>query len=85
MALKIKRKTLADTVNSLVTTAPVTFNSDDETEYTKAKVVDRYDESDASDSNLQVSEIRRQNVDLLDQVDKRYKFSFQFYRQTLLN
>lgn len=73
MALKIKRKTLADTVNSLVTTTPVTFNSDDETEYTKAKVVDRYDESDSSDSNLQVSEIRRRNVDLLDQVDKRYK------------
>lgn len=73
MALKVKRKTLADTVNSLVTTTPVTFNSDDEIEYTKAKVVDRYDESDGSDSNLQVSEIRRRNVDLLDQVDKRYK------------
>ncbi|KAK9297242.1 hypothetical protein QLX08_008975 [Tetragonisca angustula] len=73
MALKTKRKTLADTVNSLVTTTPVSFNSDDETEYTKAKVVDHYDESDGSDSNLQVSEIRRRNVDLLDQVDKRYK------------
>lgn len=73
MALKAQKKTLADKVNSLVTTTPVTFNSDDEAEDTKAKVVDRYDESDNSDSNFQISEIRRRNVDLLDQVDERYK------------
>ena len=73
MALKAKKKTLADKVNSLVTTTPVTFNSDDEAEDTKAKLVDRYDESDNSDSNFQISEIRRRNVDLLDQVDERYK------------
>ncbi|XP_050475464.1 protein AATF [Bombus huntii] len=73
MALKAQKKTLADKVNSLVTTTPVTFNSDDEAEDTKAKLVDRYDESDNSDSNFQISEIRRRNVDLLDQVDERYK------------
>lgn len=79
MALKAQKKTLADKVNSLVTTTPVTFNSDDEAEDTKAKLVDRHDESDNSDSNFQISEIRRRNVDLLDQVDERYEILLQFY------
>lgn len=79
MALKAQKKTFADKVNSLVTTTPVTFNSDDEAEDTKAKLVDRYDESDNSDSNFQISEIRRRNVDLLDQVDERYEILLQFY------
>lgn len=71
MVLKTKKKCLADKISSLVTTTPVTFNSDDETEDTRAKVIDHYDESDNSDSNFEVSDIRKKNVDLLDQIDKR--------------
>ncbi|XP_053989505.1 protein AATF [Hylaeus volcanicus] len=71
MALKTK-KSLADKINSLITTTPTNFQSDDDAEDTKAKVVDPYEESDNSESNFQVSEIRRRNVDTLDQVDKRY-------------
>ncbi|XP_026672678.1 protein AATF-like [Ceratina calcarata] len=73
MALKTRKQTLADKINSLVTTTPATFNSDDEAEDTTAKVVDHYEESDDSDDHFQASEIRRRNIDLLDQVDKRYK------------
>ncbi|XP_076631493.1 apoptosis antagonizing transcription factor [Colletes latitarsis] len=71
MALKAK-ESLADKINSLLTTTPTNFDSDDDAEDTKAKVVDRYDESDNSESNVQVSKIRRQNIDTLDQLDKRY-------------
>lgn len=71
MASKTKKKFLADKINSLISTRPVIFNSDDEGEDTKAKVVEHYDESDNSDNNLQVSQIRRRNVDALDQIDER--------------
>lgn len=37
MSLKKKRTTLADKINSLVTPAPINFDSDDEAEETKAK------------------------------------------------
>ncbi|OAD58196.1 hypothetical protein WN48_11359, partial [Eufriesea mexicana] len=73
MALKTKKNSLADKINSLISTRPTVFNSDDETEDTKAKVVEHYNESDNSDNNFQVSQIRRQNLDSLDQVDERYK------------
>ncbi|XP_078039934.1 apoptosis antagonizing transcription factor [Augochlora pura] len=73
MALRIKKTSLADKINSLVSTAPTNFDSDDDADDTRAKVVDQDDESDNSDSNFQVSEIRRQNVDLLEQLDERYK------------
>nr|XP_031828453.1 protein AATF [Nomia melanderi] len=73
MASKIKKKSLADKINSLVSTTPTNFDSDDDAEDTRAKVVDHYDESDNSVNNFQVSEIRRRNVDLLDQLDERYK------------
>lgn len=71
MASKVKKSSLADKINSLVTAKPANFDSDDDSEETKAKVVDRYDESDNSENNFQVSEIRKRNVDLLDQLDKR--------------
>lgn len=73
MTSRTRKGTLADKINSLVTTTPAAFNSDDEAEDTKAKVVDHYEESDDSDDHFQTSEIRRRNIDLLDQVDKRYK------------
>ena len=73
MALKAKKKSLADKINTLITTTPINFGSDDEAEDTKAKVVERYDESDDSEGNFQVSEIRKRNVDPLDQIDERYK------------
>lgn len=63
-------KSLADKINTLITTRP-DFGSDEESEDTKAKVVELYNENDASDNEFWTSEIRRQNVDTLDQVDKR--------------
>ncbi|XP_024883584.1 protein AATF-like [Temnothorax curvispinosus] len=65
------RKSLADKINALVTTKP-DFGSDEEPEDTKAKVVEPYNESDVSDDEFRTSKIRRQNVDALDKVDKRY-------------
>ena len=72
MASKGKKKTLADKINSLVTTKPTNFDSDDEDDNTKAKIVDHYEENDNSESNFQASKIRTRNVDPLDQLDKRY-------------
>lgn len=63
-------KSLADKINTLITTKP-DFGSDEEPEDTKAKVVEPYIESDASDDEFRTSKIRRQNVDTLDKVDKR--------------
>lgn len=63
-------KSLADKINALITLKP-NFDSDDEPEDTKAKVVESYNESDASDNKFQASKIRRQNIDTLDKVDKR--------------
>lgn len=63
-------KSLADKINALITTKP-DFVSDEESEDAKAKVVEPYNENDASDDELWTSKIRRQNVDTLDQVDKR--------------
>ena len=71
MASKGKKRTLADKINSLVTTKPTNFDSDDEDDNTKAKIVDHYEENDNSESNFQASNIRRRNVDPLDQLDKR--------------
>ncbi|XP_011637380.1 protein AATF [Pogonomyrmex barbatus] len=64
-------KSLADTINTLITTKP-DFGSDEESEDTKAKVVEPYNESDASDNEFRTSKIRKQNIDTLDKVDKRY-------------
>jgi len=65
------RKSLADKINALITTKPdFGPDSDEEPEETKAKVVELY-ENDASDDEFRTSEIRRQNIDTLDKVDKR--------------
>lgn len=63
-------KSLSDKINALITMKP-DFGSDEEPESTKAKVVEPYKESDASDSEFQTSKIRRQNIDTLDKVDRR--------------
>ncbi|KZC14286.1 Protein AATF, partial [Dufourea novaeangliae] len=73
MALQRRKKSLADKISCLVTAAPTNFDSDADSEDTKAKVVDRYDESDNSDSSFRISTIRRENVVHLDQLDERYK------------
>ncbi|XP_012220954.1 protein AATF-like [Linepithema humile] len=65
------RKSFADKINDLLTTKP-DLVSDEEPEETKAKIVERYDESGASDDEFRQSKIRRQNVDTLDKVDERY-------------
>lgn len=70
MASKTQKEILADKINALVTSKPVHFDSDEEPEETKAKVV-HYDENDASDDEFRQSKIRRQNIDTLDKVDKR--------------
>lgn len=67
---KMARKSLADKINALITTKP-DFGSDEEPEETKAKVVEPHDENDVSDDEFRESKIRRQNIDALDQVDKR--------------
>jgi len=65
------KNSLADKINALITTKP-DFGSDEEPEETKAKVVERYDESDASDDKPQrISKIRKQNIDTLDHLDER--------------
>lgn len=63
-------KSLADKINALITTKP-DFDSDEDPEDTKAKVVEPYNESDVSDDEFQTSKIRRQNIDTLDKVDNR--------------
>lgn len=63
-------KSLADKINTLIKTKP-DFGSDEEPEDTKAKVVEPYIESDASNDEFRTSKIRRQNVDTLDKVDER--------------
>ncbi|XP_046752764.1 protein AATF-like [Diprion similis] len=73
MALKGKRLSLADKISSLVSTAPTSFDSDDEYDVTKAKLVERDEEEENSDIEVRKSNFRTQNVDLLDEVDKRYE------------
>ncbi|XP_012272029.1 protein AATF [Orussus abietinus] len=72
MSLKKKVTSLAEKISYLVTAAPTNFDSDDEIEDTRAKVVEHFDESDAVD-DFQDSSFRKQNVELLDQVDERYR------------
>lgn len=67
---KMAGKGLADKINALITTKP-DFDSDEESEDTKAKVVEPYNENDASDNEFWTSKIRKQTVDTLDEVDKR--------------
>lgn len=62
-------KSLADKINALITTKP-DFGSDEESEDTKAKVIESK-ESDVSSDKFRTSKIRRQNLDTLDKVNKR--------------
>ncbi|OXU26311.1 hypothetical protein TSAR_011625 [Trichomalopsis sarcophagae] len=76
MSSKKKPVSLAEKICNLVTAAPTTFGSDDEAEETKAKVVDYDDEIDENDdfeNDFGSSNIRRRNVGLLEDTDKRYK------------
>lgn len=71
MALKMQKKTFADKINELIASSkPTHFDSDEEPEDTKAKVVEYYDENDDS-NEVQESKIRAQNIDTLDKIDKR--------------
>lgn len=64
------RKSLADELNVLIMSKP-DFGSDEESEDTKAKVVEPYNENDELDDKFRISKIRKQNVDTLDKVNKR--------------
>lgn len=75
MALRENRKKtiLAEKISSLLNAAPTNIVSDEESEDTRAKVVERYEESDdSSDDVTKRSNIRKQNVQFLDELDKRY-------------
>lgn len=63
-------KNFVDEINAFFTRKS-DFNSDEEPEETKAKVVDYYDEDDVSEDEFQQSKIRTQNIDTLDEVDER--------------
>ncbi|KYN13629.1 PREDICTED: protein AATF [Trachymyrmex cornetzi] len=65
------RKSLVDELNVLIMSKP-DFGSDEEPEVTKAKIVEPYNENHDSDDQLHISKIRKENVDTLDKVDKRY-------------
>lgn len=71
MSLKSKRSSLSEKINSLITAAPDNLASDEEADDNRARVVERYDESESDDAGL-TSSIRKQNIDLLDEVDERY-------------
>lgn len=78
-----KKKTiLAEKISTLLNAAPTNIVSDEESEDTKAKVVERYEESDDSDDVTKRSKIRKENVQFLDELDKRYYiitlYNFQF-------
>lgn len=62
-------KNLTNEINALFTQKS-DYNSDEEPEETRAKVVEYYDEDDAPEEFRQ-SKIRTQNVDTLDKVDER--------------
>ncbi|KAL2719742.1 protein AATF [Vespula maculifrons] len=69
-----KKKTiLAEKISTLLNAAPTNIVSDEESEDTKAKVVERYEESDDSDDVTKRSKIRKENVQFLDELDKRYE------------
>lgn len=74
MSTKKKPVSLAERINSLVTAVPSTFESDDEAEETKAKVVDYDDEIDKNndfENTFNRSNFRKRNVALLEEVDQR--------------
>jgi hypothetical protein len=74
MASKRKELTLADKINDLLTAVPKTYGSEDESEETKAKVVEYDDEIDAlSDFKREFNStsIRNQNLSLLEESDIR--------------
>ncbi|KAK2581039.1 hypothetical protein KPH14_006086 [Odynerus spinipes] len=73
MASTKKKTVLAEKINSLLSAAPANIVSDDENEDTRAKLVERYEESDDSEDVTKSSKIRKQNVQLLDEFDKRYE------------
>ncbi|XP_008556908.1 protein AATF [Microplitis demolitor] len=71
MTSKLKKPSLAEELDSLINVAPKAFESDDDEEETKAKVVDKFQESHSDDD--QISSFRKKNVPLLDEIDERYK------------
>ncbi|KAK0181250.1 hypothetical protein PV327_003549 [Microctonus hyperodae] len=76
MATKVKKHSLADKIHDLITVAPKNFGSDDEADETKAKVVEQFNEFESDDDrafNTSSSSIRKKNIDLLDEIDDRYR------------
>ncbi|XP_058805667.1 protein AATF [Phymastichus coffea] len=75
MSSKKKPLSIAEKISDLITSVPKSFESDDEAEETKAKVVDFNDEIDDDDfdSGFNKCSIRKRNVNLLEEFDRRYK------------
>lgn len=73
MASNKKKAILAEKISSLLSAAPTNIVSDEENDDTRAKVVEHYEESNDSDDFTKPSKIRGQNLQLLDEFDKRYE------------
>lgn len=72
MSSKSKPGTLSDKISELLTSAPKSFDPEDDVhEETVAKVVDQEDEYN-DEIEVSTSKFRTQNIDLLEDVDKRY-------------
>ena len=74
MSAKKKQVSLAEKISNLVTPIPTSYESDDEAEETKAKVVEFDDEDDDAEvlkTEFNSSNLRKRNVGLLEDVDKR--------------
>lgn len=73
--IKEKKKqtnSLAEKISGILSTTPATFDPEDATDETTAKLLDdSFDENDEDEEAL-LSKFRKQNVDLLEDLDERY-------------
>lgn len=69
-----KQETLSDKIAGILNTAPQSFDPEDDIyEETQAQVVENDEEnSDSNNDEVSLSRFRKQNIDLLEDVDKKY-------------
>lgn len=73
---KKKALSLSEKISDLLTAKPKLVTSDDENEETRARIVDDGLDSDDFDLLPTSSSIRKKNIDLLENIDKRYIIKF---------
>ncbi|XP_060523419.1 protein AATF isoform X2 [Cylas formicarius] len=71
MAKKRQKETLAEKIFSVLNTAPATFDPEDDPDGSAAKLVNSEDEH-SGDEDALLNNFRKQNIDLLADVDNRY-------------